>query len=373
MKKLLALTLCCLLLVSACPPAGASADLSAQAAVLLEAGQSRVLTALNEHQRLPMASTTKIMTAIVALERVPLDRVGTVSARAAGAEGSTMYLQQGERYSLDELLYGLLMASGNDAAVAVAELASGSVERFVAHMNRKAAALGLENTHFDNPSGLDGDSHYTSAYDLALLMRYALQNEDFCRYIGTRGKVLPADEGRTAKYLTSKNKMLLHYPGALGGKTGYTKAAGRSLVTAARRDGVTLIAVTINDPDDWRDHTALLDEGFVRAVRAPVAHLYLSEYRLPVAGGGSLRVRPDATEGLVLVDADPEALTASVQLPPFTYAGVGLLEQVGQVVFFSGGQEVGRLPLRAYDSSLPDAQNRGRIGLLWQRIWYKLF
>ena len=233
--------------------------LSAQSALLMEVQSGQVLFAQNEDERLPMASTTKIMTALVAVEQGDPRQLCVVSKRAAGKEGSSLYLKAGEVYTLEQLLYGLLLRSGNDAAAVIAESVGGSEENFVQLMNETARRIGLNNTHFDNPSGLNGDTHYTTARELALLTAYALQNEEFCRYFGAKQYVIeqaPTHEGRT---LVNKHRLLTSRQDVIGGKTGYTKASGRCLVTAAHSGGMTLVAVTINDPDDWADHEELLD------------------------------------------------------------------------------------------------------------------
>lgn len=371
-QKLLCILFALLMLGAAIPSRAFALSTSAQAAVLLEAGHNRLLYAQNESQRLPMASTTKIMTALVALEQAPLSRSVVISRRAAEAEGSSMELLEGELFTLEELLYGLLLVSGNDAAVAVAELVADDVEDFVALMNQKAQQLGLTDTHFDNPSGLDGDSHYTTAHELALIMSHALRNQDFCRIAGTRSKVIFADQTRAAKYLTNKHRLLKTYEGAFGGKTGYTKASGRSLVTAAARDGVTLIAVTINDPDDWRDHTALLDQGFSRTQYIDLSELTAREYSIPVAGGGSLRVGAEACAGVVLIDPEQHPLRTEVCLPRFVYAGIGRLQQVGVINLYAGEQLLERIPLRA-QQSIPEQRERGGLfSLIWRLISGKM-
>ena len=361
------------LLLSLCPLRADAIPTSAQSAVLIEAGLQQVLVEQNAHQRLPMASTTKIMTAIVALEYGRLDDSVVISPLAANAEGSSMQLMEGEILTLDELLYGLLLVSGNDAAVAVAELVAGDVDSFVALMNQKACTLGLTDTHFDNPSGLDGDTHFTTAYELALITAHALQNADFCRYIGTGSKMIFADETRAAKYLTNKHRLLRQYEGALGGKTGYTKASGRSLVTAAQRDGVTLIAVTINDGSDWLDHTNLLDHGFARTQHIPLSALVAEEYLLPVAGGGNIRVRPDGPEGVALIDPQEATLRAEVCLPRFVYPGIGLLQQVGRVDLYLNGELLTSIALRSQDSIVPELERESLFSLIWRQISGKLW
>ena len=223
-------------------------------------GQLRVVWEKNANEKLPMASTTKIMTALVALDRLPLDRRVTARAEACGIEGSSIYMKVGETFTVEELLYALLLQSANDAATLIALETAGSVEAFAALMNEKAAALGLRDTHFENPHGLDAEGHYTTARDLAALSCAALSVPQFREIVSTVRRTI--GEGESARTLVNHNRMLTAYDGAIGVKTGYTKKSGRCLVSAAERGGVTLVAVTIDDGDDWRDHAAMLDYGF---------------------------------------------------------------------------------------------------------------
>jgi len=237
-------------------------EVSATSAVLIDAKTGQVLYEKNAYERRGMASTTKIMTAICALENANLSDTVTVSKKAAYQEGSSIYLLEGEKIKMEDLLYGLMLNSGNDAAVAIAEHVSGSVEEFAKLMTKKAEEIGAKNTQFKNPSGLDEEGHYTTAYDLALISRYALSNPDFKTIVSTKRKTIPNHMTGIDRYLKNHNKMLFNYEGATGIKTGFTKKTGRCLVTSAQKDGQELIAVTLNAPDDWRDHTNMLNYGF---------------------------------------------------------------------------------------------------------------
>ncbi len=233
-----------------------------QSAIVMEKESGRILYEINPRQKLPMASTTKIMTAIVALEKGnPADNV-TISAAAEGVEGSSMYIRQGEIMSLEELLYGLMLCSGNDAAVAIAEHVGGNIEQFVQMMNQKAQEIGALDTHFDNPNGLPSDSHYSTAYDMALITAYGLKNATFAKIVSTREMTISGYGKQYVRQLVNHNKLLKMYPDCIGVKTGFTKEAGRCLVSAAKRDGMTLICVTLNAPNDWDNHMSFYDECF---------------------------------------------------------------------------------------------------------------
>jgi D-alanyl-D-alanine carboxypeptidase (penicillin-binding protein 5/6) len=234
----------------------------AKAASLIDVESGRILYSQRGEEPLKIASLTKIMTAIVAIENGRLQDLVTVSSRAAGKEGSSLYLKRGEKITLQHLLYGLMLRSGNDAAVAVAEHVGGSLGGFVYLMNRKAEEIGLSHTRYANPHGLDEAGHYMSANDLARLTAYCLHNPVFRSIVRTRIKTVPNPHEKWDYKWVNKNKMLAMYDGADGVKTGYTKQALRTLVTSATRSGRQLAAVTLNDGNDWADHRQLLDYGF---------------------------------------------------------------------------------------------------------------
>ena len=278
MKRLLAAALAAGSLLCQVPTAQAVGT-SASSAILMEAESGRVLYEQNAHEERLIASITKLMTALVALESGhDLEETVTVGEACTRAEGSSLYLRPGEEISLKGLLYGVMLRSGNDAALAVAEHCGGSVEEFVGRMNEKAAQLGMVNSHFANPNGLNAEGHYSSAYDMALLARACLENEALAEIAATKSATV---DGRV---LTNHNKLLWQYEGCIGLKTGYTEKAGRTLVSAARRGGMTLIAVTLNDPDDWRDHTALLDYGFSTYAAVTLTEEGKAVARRPVSG-----------------------------------------------------------------------------------------
>ena len=249
LAALLALGLCC--------QSAGGAELSAQAWALADGDSGRILLSSHGEEQRLIASTTKLMTAYTAVKLgLDLDETVTVSPSAAATEGSSMYLKPGEKLTLRELLWGMLLVSGNDAANALAEGCCRDRDTFVEKMNENAAALGMTHSHFENPTGLDGETHYSTAEDLVKLGAAVLKEPVLAEIVSTRTARVA---GRS---LTNHNKLLALYPDCTGMKTGYTQAAGRTLVSSAERDGKTLICVTLNDPNDWDDHMALYDRGF---------------------------------------------------------------------------------------------------------------
>ena len=258
MKKVAALLIFSLLIMQN----AIAVDLSARAAVLIDGKSGKVLFEKNKDERLPMASTTKIMTGLLACESKKMKKVVTVSPVASGTEGSSLWLEPGEKQTLENLTYGLMLRSGNDAAVAIAEYLGGSTEAFALMMNERAKKIGVQNTGFQNPNGLDAEGHFTTAYDLALISREAMKNKKFRKIVSTKSKTIPWESSEWDRSLTNHNKMLWRYEGCNGIKTGFTKKSGRCLVTSAKRGKTKLICVTLNAPDDWNDHTKMLDYGF---------------------------------------------------------------------------------------------------------------
>ncbi len=296
---------------------------SARGAILIEAASGRVLYEKSADRVQEMASTTKIMTAILAIESGNLDRIVTVSSRAAGTTGSSMELKEGETLPLIELLYGLMLQSGNDAAIAIAEAVSGSVEAFVRAMNEKAAALGLSGTHFANPNGLHNPEHHTTARELATLAAYAMQNETFRTIVGT--EYHRTENCSLPRSIRNKNKFLSQYEGCNGVKTGYTKAAGKCLVIAAKRNGMQLIGVVLDAPQMWEDAKTLLDYGFATFELQHVVHadevftvtvLHGEKNSLPAAPKQDILypIRSDGSESLSIETSCYDTVAAPVAL-----------------------------------------------------------
>ena len=353
MKKWIAAALIGAFLASCCAAAGAEVSISAQRAALYDPLTGEFLYSKLGEEQAPMASTTKIMTALLILETLPLDQVYEIQPEWTGVEGSSMYLRAGERLTTEDLLCGLMLMSGNDAALALACAAGGSEQGFVERMNEKAASLGLENTHFESASGLDGPEHYTTAQDLARLTAYAMENPDFCRIVGQK---YAKAGGRTMK---NHNKLLFLSEEICGVKTGFTKKAGRCLVSAARRQGRLLIAVTLNGPDDWNDHQRLYQSAFSACQARPV----FPGGRLgEVAVFSGRRSQTGLycvgqTQGF-LTDQEAERLEYTVLGPRFVCAPVRAGEQYGVVQAKIGEKVLFEEPVYYADSSeaLPTPQ-----------------
>ncbi|MCM3361835.1 D-alanyl-D-alanine carboxypeptidase family protein [Niallia sp. Sow4_A1] len=264
-RKIIIFTIITSILFLAIPQkSSAQMYVSAQSAILMEQDSGRVIFEKDAYTQRRIASITKIMTAILAIESGKLDKTVTVSSTAIKTEGSSIYLQEGEKIKLEDLVYGLMLRSGNDAAVAIAETVGGSLDGFVYLMNQKAEEIGMKNTHFANPHGLDDhEDHYSSAYDMALLTRYAMNNDTYKKIAGTESYRSESSNDKWDRVWKNKNKLLTSlYEYSTGGKTGYTKRAKRTLVSTAEKDGVSYIAVTLNDPDDWDDHINLFETAF---------------------------------------------------------------------------------------------------------------
>lgn len=246
--------------------------ISAQSSVLIDGTSGRVLYEHNAYEKLPMASTTKIMTGLLACESGKLDETVKASPFASGTEGSSLWLKVGEKLTLEELTYGLMLKSGNDAAVAIAEYLGGSIDAFALLMNKRAREIGAVNTNFVNPHGLDAEGHYTTAYDLALIAKEAMKNEKFREIVSTKTYSIPMEGEKWDRALKNHNKLLWQYEGCTGIKTGFTKKSGRCLVSCAEKNGMHLICVTLNAPNDWKDHKELLDYGFSKYKAKTIAN-----------------------------------------------------------------------------------------------------
>lgn len=286
---------------------------------------------------LPMASITKVMTAIVALEAIKDTSASVeVSSKAVGTEGSSVYLKKGEKVTLEMLLYSAMLESANDATVALAIAVAGSEEGFVSLMNSKAKELGMKSTSFANPHGLPASEHYTTCEDYARLMSYALKNDAFREIISTKKKIYQSSDGSLTRVLTNHNRLLTTYKDMIGGKTGFTKTSGRTLVTAAEREGTTLICVTINASDDWNDHTELFDEGFKRVN----TEKFSCQREIPLACGKADKIKCSFSEDISITLENGADIEVRYTLPHLLFAPINKGEKVGYAVFYRDGKEI---------------------------------
>ena len=358
MKRLIAGTVAVLLAAVLFLPVNAQA-VSAEKAILLDGTTGRILYEKNIDEQSLIASTTKIMTALIVCEQCNvLDRV-RIPKEAVGIEGSSMYLQEGEVLTIQELLYGLMLHSGNDAAVALAIYCGGTVEGFVELMNDKAHTLGLSGTHFANPNGLDAPGHYATARDLAELSAYAMENPIFYQTVSTKSMKIGQ------RYLTNHNKLLWRVEGADGVKTGYTRAAGRILVSSATRNERRLICVTINAPDDWNDHATLLNQGFSGFQVLRLISKGQVMGMVEIAGGQSGKVNLLAAEDFDYALAEQEKITTEIIGPGFVYAPVVMGAEAGFAHLCIDGKSVGKIPL-IYGETIEQIPEKEKN--FWERI-----
>lgn len=340
-------------------------SVSAVSAILINADTGSVLYEKNAYEQRAMASTTKIMTALLTAEAGDLDRKFTADSYAINVEGTSMGLREGDIVTRRALLYGMLLPSGNDAANAAAVSVGGSMQSFVELMNKKAEALGLNNTHFANPSGLDANGHYTTAYDLARLTAAALENPvfaDICRCADAR---VEFGNPPYLRSLSNSNKMLWQYDGCIGVKTGFTDNARRCLVSAAERNGVRLIAVTLNAPDDWSDHAKMLDYGFSQV--KPTEIILPSPITVPVVGGCEQSVDLELSEKITMALSQQEIqnVTLEIHCEPFLYAGIEKGTAVGTARVYLNGEYICRVNLVTSKEVEADT---GELGF-FERLW----
>jgi len=317
---------------------------SAKASVVINASTGEIIYSKNCEERLPMASTTKIMTALLLCEYGNLEREISVTDQMVRVEGSSMGLLPGDTVSLKGLLYGMLLASGNDAANTTAFVVGGNIQNFSRMMNDKAAELGLLNTNFVTPSGLDSEGHYTTAYDLARLAAYALNNKDFKAAASSENAVLYYGNEPYRRTLTNHNKLLKSYDGLIGVKTGFTKKSGRCLVTAAEREGKRIVAVTLNDKNDWEDHKNLLDYGFSQLVTTKLKTT--DGIEISVVGGRKNKIDvkiPDIT----VTTVGEKKLTYKILSESFVYAPIKKGERVAVLNVYADEKLIKSVDLKA--------------------------
>ena len=341
MKKLLCFVLT---VVFCCHTSCFALELSASSAVVVELETGAVVYAKAEDTKRTMASTTKIMTAICALEEGDLSKKVKIPPRAVGIEGSSIYLREAEELTLKELVYGLMLNSGNDAAVAIAYAVAGSVEDFAKLMNTKAKEIGAKNTHFMNPNGLDEDGHYTTAKDLAMIAAYAMKNKDFREIASTYQTTIPGSEEGTKRYLTNHNKLLKRMEGCIGVKTGFTKKSGRCLVSSAERGGVTLVAVTLNAPDDWNDHINMMNYGFERLERKKMVSKGELLQEVTVEGGDRKTTKVVCSDDFYASMLKDKPYVAKYKFSKSIKAPVKKGAEVGRVEIYMGSSLIGTVP-----------------------------
>lgn len=345
----------------------ASTEVSAASYYLMDGLTYACLGSKNENTTLPMASTTKVMTCIIALENAsPSDEV-VIPKEAVGVEGSSVYLVVGERLTLEELLYALMLESANDAAVAIAMHVSGDVDSFVELMNCKAIELGMFGTNYANPHGLPADQHYSTAKDLCLLLSYALKNVAFRVYSGTQKTTISAPNS-SHRFLANHNKLLRVYDPCIAGKTGFTKEAGRCLVTASEKNGRTLICATLGDPNDWNDHVSLYNYGFSLYEENQILSDEELSISVPVVGGTKESVLCKNKIPISFWMKAGEEHSLKLELPSFVYADVIKDDVLGYAVFSIGETEVQRIELFADETVLKREESLTFWGKLLQKI-----
>lgn len=324
-------------------------SVSAESAVLYCVNDGKVYFSKSENKRMKNASTTKIMTALLAYEEAEKENKKVKFTKEMITEGSSMYLEVGDEVYLKDLASGMMACSGNDAANAIALTLSDSFDSFAEKMNSKARQLGMKNTNFVTPSGLDDENHYSTAYDLALLMAFALENEAFaesnCQKSVKVDFVSP--EGKSNTY-RNHNRLLSLYEYCIGGKTGYTMAAGRCLVSAAEQNGLRFVCVTLNDKNDWKDHQSLYEYGFANysLFSCDDTSYYLE---VPVAGGSedTVTVGSDRKFGIVLSKDKAEQVERTVYMDNFLYAPIKDGDYVGKVIYTLDNKQIAETPLVA--------------------------
>lgn len=358
-KRISCFLIACILFISFAQEACALST-SASSAILMDVDSGRVLYEQNADAQMLIASTTKIMTALVAIEHGDLSKMVTVKREAALTEGSAMYLKEGEKLTLETLLYGLLLCSGNDAAVAIADAVGGSQAGFVAQMNAKAKELGMLDSSFANPNGLDHEKHYSTARDMAKLACAAVENETLVRIASTRSVTIG---GRT---MNNHNKLLSYMEGCIGLKTGYTRAAGRTLVSCAVRNGQRLVVVTLQDGNDWADHQMLYQYGFATYPAQKGAVIGQTLRRVGIQSGLVSTVPLVAADTFSWPLKSGEEMDVAISLPEPLKAPMAAGTAVGEAIFSVNNTEVGRVHLLCGEDVLPrlqPAMNALKMGL----------
>ncbi|WP_416197942.1 MAG: serine-type D-Ala-D-Ala carboxypeptidase [Sporanaerobacter sp.] len=312
-------------------------EIKAESAILMDAKSGRILYSFNPHEKLPMASTTKIMTALIAIEEGDMEDIVEIGKESVGIEGSSIYLYENEKISLKDLLYGLMLRSGNDASVAIGNYIGGDLKKFINMMNDKAKDIGAINTSFVNPNGLDAENHYTTAYDLALITREALKHEKFKEIVKTKIYIANRDKNN---YFYNKNKTLWQYEGGDGVKIGYTKRSGRCLVSSATREGMQIIAIVLNDGDWFNDCYKMLDYGFENYSSHIIYDIGQFVSNVKVINGelDFLPVVVDDLCVLPLKENEKEKIKISTKLPDEIQAPIKIGDKIGKISVYLDGE-----------------------------------
>lgn len=349
MKRKIAICLAMLMLWMPYSAVKAMPEVSSHSACVIDIDTGRILAAKNENEKSEPASITKIMTALIALENADIKKVVTIPGAAAGVEGSSIYIKAGEKYSLEDLLYGLMLRSGNDAATAIAIDVAGSVDAFVEKMNQKAQELGCTGTHFNNPHGLPDEKHYTTAHDMALITAAALRNDTFVKIVSTKNYTAEPDGAGETRSWQNKNKLLWQYEGAIGVKTGYTKSAGKTYVGAADRNGIRIAVVVLGAKDMWGDAATLLDDAFASYQQVDLIKDGQSTGVTPVLEGLSSEVE-GITEGSLsktLTKEEQERIVTKCVYQTPLYAPVAKGDIIGSMQVYLDDEMIGSVPIVA--------------------------
>ncbi len=341
-RKIICLIISAFIIIINCPNVKAQVNVSAHSAVLIDAGNGEILFGKNENEQRSMASTTKIMTSLLAIEHGKPDDIVTITDEMVRVEGTSMGLKAGDKVTIEGLVYGMLLSSGNDAANAVAIAIAGDAESFAELMNKRAKEIGANNTNFVTPSGLDDEQHYSTAYDMALIAMEAMKNETFASIACQKTAKVKFGNPPVEHTLSNHNRLLSMYEGTIGIKTGFTKKSGRCLVSCAQRNGIRLIAVTLNAPDDWNDHMAMYDYGFSLAQER---QLDISDVNINIPVMGGIKNSIDLTytdPGMVTVlDSQFNRIERAICIPKFIYAPISKGQVIGEIQFLLDNKIIG--------------------------------
>lgn len=341
-RKIICLIISAFIIIINCPNVKAQVNVSAHSAVLIDAGNGEILFGKNENEQRSMASTTKIMTSLLAIEHGKPDDIVTITDEMVRVEGTSMGLKAGDKVTIEGLVYGMLLSSGNDAANAVAIAIAGDAESFAELMNKRAKEIGANNTNFVTPSGLDDEQHYSTAYDMALIAMEAMKNETFASIACQKTAKVKFGNPPVEHTLSNHNRLLSMYEGTIGIKTGFTKKSGRCLVSCAQRNGIRLIAVTLNAPDDWNDHMAMYDYGFSLAQER---QLDISDVNINIPVMGGIKNSIDLTytdPGMVTVlDSQFNRIERVIRIPKFIYAPISKGQVIGEIQFLLDNKIIG--------------------------------